>query len=376
LSKKLLFIRAWSKPPTGASVSRLLASIFPELTVETIDIVPLIKAHREVLAKNTLETIKAYSVPILLRKGGFKLFFWGTPYIFRAVNDMVRNRVPNGRGELIFTFQLQSLFDTSLDGIPHFVYTGNTMLAHLNYPDLDRSSLYLPSWIELERTIYQNAACIFTRSQNVSTSLIEQYRCPPEKVLCVYAGGNTTLVAGDLDNRGYRNRNILFVGNDWKRKGGPVLVEAFMKVLQVEPDAHLTIVGCTPNIVHPQIKIVGYVPVQAVYKYFKHASIFCMPTLWEPFDVVFVEALSYRLPIVTTSVGATADFVKEGENGYLVTPNDAEGLAQALLKLIRDPQLCRTFGDKSYQLATERYNWQSVGSAIRARVLSALEAVF
>ncbi len=340
--------------------------------METIDIVPIIKRRKELLVKNTLETIKAYGVPMLLGKGGFKTFFWGTPYVFHMVNALVKEKLIQWRGNIAFTFQLQSLFDTSLDGIPHFVYTDHTMLANLDYPDFDRSRLYLPAWIDLEKTIYQNATCVFTRSQNISRSLIGQYNCPPEKVLCVFAGSNTPVYSANLDNDGYRNQNILFVGTDWERKGGPVLVEAFLKVAQIHPGSQLTIVGCSPKVVHPQIKVVGRVPVQDVHKYFKCASVFCMPTLIEPFGIVFVEALSYRLPIVATRVGATADFVQEGENGYLVMPNDVEGLAQALVRLTGDPELCQAFGHKSLQLAQEKYNWQSVGNAIRSRVMSAI----
>ncbi len=371
----MVLIRVWPFPPIAASVSRLLATSFPEFALDTIDIVPLVKSRKDILIINTLATIKAYGVPILLGKGRFKVFFWGTPFIFRAVSTLLKELLSQQREEIIFTFQLQSLFDTSQFGIPHFVYTDHTLLANLAYPGFDRASLYLPAWIELERNIYQNASCVFTRSHNISRSLTEQYNCPTEKVLCVYAGSNTPVSTDELDNDGYRNKNILFVGADWERKGGPVLVEAFLKVAQAHPDSHLTIVGCSPKVKHPQIDVVGRVPVQDVHKYFNRASVFCLSTRREPFGVVFVEALSYRLPIIATRVGATPDFVLEEENGYLVETDDSEGLARSLMKLIGNPALCRAFGDKSLQLAREKYNWQSVGSAIRTRVLSTLGSI-
>ena len=81
---------------------------------------------------------------------------------------------------------------------------------------------------------------------------------------CVYAGSNTTIKPVALDNRHYGNKQILFVGVDWQRKGGPELIEAFKRVLQKHPDARLAIVGCSPELSTPNCDIVGRVPVDQV----------------------------------------------------------------------------------------------------------------
>jgi glycosyltransferase involved in cell wall biosynthesis len=225
----------------------------------------------------------------------------------------------------------------------------------------------------LEESIYANARRIFTRSTNITRSLARDYGCPPEKTKCVYVGVNVKgkeYTAKEVSKEG---QNILFVGIDWERKGGPELVEAFKEVLAVHPQAQLTIIGCNPEINLPNCLVLGRLPLDELQRYYASASIFCLPTKLEPFGVVFVEAMANGLPIVATDIGAIPDFVQEGENGYLVAPGQVDELAEALIDLLGNPEKRRRFGMRSLALATERYNWKSVGQTIRECILADLE---
>jgi glycosyltransferase involved in cell wall biosynthesis len=79
-----------------------------------------------------------------------------------------------------------------------------------------------------------------------------------------------------------------------------------------------------------------------------------------------------RLPIVGTRVGAVPDFVQDGWNGFLIDPGDVQGLAEALLKLLRDPDLRRQFGERGFALAKERYSWEIVGKKLHTHILEKL----
>jgi glycosyltransferase involved in cell wall biosynthesis len=141
-------------------------------------------------------------------------------------------------------------------------------------------------------------------------------------------------------------------------------------VLQVHPDARLTIVGCTPQVDLPNCQVVGRVPVAEVSQYYRQASIFCLPTRLEPFGIVFIEALNHKLPVVATDVGAIPDFVTSGHNGYLVKPDQVEPLAQALIDLVGDPDKCRLFGERGYRIAMDRYTWDSVGARMKEAIIA------
>jgi len=349
----------------------MLVAAFPEYDIETIDIARLLKSDYRFLIHNLYETYLMYGMDLLERYKTFREAFWGTRFLFSYVKGLLAKNY--GANPYAFTFQLQSLLDASLPGKAHFVYTDHTVLENMQYPNFNRRKIYSPDWIKLEKSIYANAAHVFTRSTNVSASLQKDYNFPVEKVSCVYAGANVQVFPSMPHLDRYAQKEILFVGVDWERKGGPILVEAFKQLLLKHPGAKLTIVGCSPKVLVPNCEVVGTVPVRELHQYYQRASIFCMPTRWEPFGAVFVEALSYHLPIVTTNIGATGDFVLSEENGYRLPVDDIETFVTALDSLLSNPQKCQSFGIAGYTLAQDRYNWDSVGQRIRQTILPLLQ---
>jgi glycosyltransferase involved in cell wall biosynthesis len=119
--------------------------------------------------------------------------------------------------------------------------------------------------------------------------------------------------------------------------------------------------------------VVGKVPPEELDHYYQEASVFCLPTYLEPFGIVFIEAMTAHLPIVATRVGAIPDFVEEGRNGILVEPGDIPGLAAAMLQLLENPALCRSFGESSFQLTRDRYSWETVGEKFKQNILKVLD---
>ena len=184
----------------------------------------------------------------------------------------------------------------------------------------------------------------------------------------VYAGSNVELDSSITEEKSYTNQNILFVGMDWERKGGPELIEAFKTVLQKFPKATLTLAGSKPDIDIPNCQVLGQVPPSELNRYYKSASIFCMPTRLEPFGIAYLEAMQARLPIVATHVGAVPDFIQNDWNGILVEPGDIQGIANGLIRLLTDKELCRLFGDRSIKLVQERYSWPAVGKKIHDHI--------
>jgi glycosyltransferase involved in cell wall biosynthesis len=296
--------------------------------------------------------------------------YFRTTYLFRRIREAIRSVIDPARH--VFSFQTQSLYDTSVPGVPHFIYTDHTHLSNLESVFFDPRRLRSPQWIALERTIYEHAALVFTRSHNVSADLYRHYGVPPEKVVCVYAGANVN-VAAARPGDGYSGQRILFVGNDWERKGGPDLAAAFKEVLRVLPNAHLTLVGATPALELPNCTVLGPLPAAEVSAQFSRASVFCLPTRLEPFGIVVLEAMHHRLPVVATAEGALPEMVRDGVTGRIVRPGDVGQLASALIELLRDPSRCRQFGEAGYELARHRYTWPAVGARLRAEILGFLD---
>jgi glycosyltransferase involved in cell wall biosynthesis len=246
---------------------------------------------------------------------------------------------------------------------PNFIYTDHTNLNNLNYP-LVNPARYLGSktYIKMEWMIYEHATLLFVMSSNIKDSLVQQYGISPDKVRIVYAGSNTKILP-DVNPKKYANKNILFVGKDWERKGGPLLIEAFELVLQEIPEATLTIIGCNPQISIRNCTVVENVPVEQVSTYYNEASVFCLPTKREPFGIVFIEAMLNHLPIVTNSIGATPELVLNNENGFRLN-YDAREYADTLIQLLKDPIRCEQMGKRSHQIAQANYTWENTGRLI------------
>jgi glycosyltransferase involved in cell wall biosynthesis len=208
-------------------------------------------------------------------------------------------------------------------------------------------------------------------SSNMSRSVISEYGVSPERVLCVYSGPNIDISPEHDVTEDSEITKILFVGVDWFRKGGDLLVDAFTKLRDDNPALQLTIVGCVPpgtEKLNAHINVAGRVPIQDVGRYFQESDIFCMPTRLEPFGIVFIEAMAYRLPIVATRTGALPDLVEDNVNGILVESENVDSLVNALRTMIDHPELRQEMGRNGHQRYLESFNWPTVYSRIRNRV--------
>ncbi len=345
---------------------------FPDLEVDHLEIDAWVRGHRLILAAN-LAAVVLERGPLILRD---RRRLWGafyrTSFIQRAIRRHMRRRVATS-DDYRFTFQTQSLFDASTDRLPHFVYTDHTELVQERYPDFDPGQAAPRRWIELERRIYQHARAVFTMSTHVSRSLVEQYAMPGERIHRVGAGSNLAVPAEDpLPD--YASRRIVFVGRDWERKGGPDLLAAFAEVRQRIPDVTLAIAGCSPIIDQPGVTVLGELSPAEVRRQYLGAAVFGMPTLVEPFGIVFVEALAHGLPVVSTEVGALPDIVRDGETGYLHAPHDISGLAQSLETLLGDPERCRQMGSAGRSSVSGTYTWSQAVASVAGEIRTILQS--
>jgi glycosyltransferase involved in cell wall biosynthesis len=369
MKRRFLFFRMGPRPIANEQFAAALSASLPDYEMELVDIRREVRKHLPLLARSVAGGLRNEGISVLASKSSLRLAMDRAP----AVQDWIRAFASRRarQGDYDFTMQMQSLFDASTADRPHFVYTDHAMLENTNYEGWDRYVRISPAFLPAEREIYLRAETTFVWSSNVGECLQRQYGVPPGNIRCVGAGGNIAVKA-DLSKKVYDARTILFVGIDWERKGGPVLVEAFKRVQFQYPRARLIIVGCSPPVSESGIEIAGRRPLDEMAGFYEKASIFCMPSRREPFGNVYVEAMSAGLPVIAAASGAAKDFVDNDRTGYLVPPNDPSQLAEALARLLDQPDRCREFGARGRALALERYQWDNVArrvaETIRERV--------
>jgi len=230
----------------------------------------------------------------------------------------------------------------------------------------------LRSVIERERRIYGRATTIFTMSDCLRRSFIDDFGINPERVVTVRAGANLRQIPSEADLGAPKAAapTILFVGKQFERKGGPQLVTAFQRVRQALPHARLLIVGSRPEIPPmPGIELIGYVDREAsgtrsLAALYLTSDLFCMPSRYEPFGAVFVEAMLHGLPCVGTDQWAMPEIIDDGTTGWLVPADDIGALAQALIKALSNRQQLRKMGEEARRRALEKFSWTRVASVM------------
>src|SRR5579872_4045055 len=122
--------------PTRDSIERMLIQAFPDFEVENFSITDIVKNHRSWIVPNLLRVASEHGRA--LRRGNTTLrhAYFTTTYTFKRLHLAMRQWIKPGRHA--FSFQMQSMYDTSVPGVPHFIYTDHTHLSNLHYPDFDR----------------------------------------------------------------------------------------------------------------------------------------------------------------------------------------------------------------------------------------------
>ena len=373
--KKIAFIKRGHFSGSNAATRRALERQFPEYDLEEIDVgLRLLKPRPWLILLNWLCVWIIYGKAILTQHRPVGACSYYTPFIARQIRRLLLAHLRPRAGEFAFTFATQSLYDAHLPGVPHFLYTDHTHLANLDAPGFNRAFLATEKWIALERETYRHADRIFVMGENARASLVGQYGIAAERISCVHAGGHADATPLPLENDGYKNGTILFLGLDWERKGGPELVRAFAQVAARLPNARLRIAGAQPKLSHPRIEVIGRVPLERVPRLIAQASALCLPSRYEPYGIVVLEAFAQRIPVVVTRVGALAHLVRDHETGRVVEPNDPAALADALSDLLSDPEKCRRYGEAGYRFVMENCTWEAVGKKLRAEIMPVVEA--
>ena len=216
---------------------------------------------------------------------------------------------------------------------------------------------YRPN-VFLGKQVFNAAARIVTRSEWARQSVIQDYGIDPEKVKVVHPGVDTTkLTPADPLSKPKQRFNILFVGGDFERKGGLDVLDVFLQSFSEQADLHLVtkaVVPCQhPHVhIHPDVK--AYSP--EWLELYRQADVFVMPTHFEGFGWVFIEAMAAGLPVIATRINAIPEMVSHGKTGFLIQPGDRLDLANRIRTLMENPTLGREMGMNGRKVVEQTFN--------------------
>ncbi len=169
--------------------------------------------------------------------------------------------------------------------------------------------------------------------------------------------------------RSYDNEiNILFVGVDWDRKGGPIILETLELLNSKGYNISLTVVGCNPPKSHPKMKVIPFLDKnkekdsKKLDQIYKKAHLFFMPTRAECYGIVFCEANAYGLPVIGTDTGGVSSVIENGINGYILPINaNCTDYFKLIAALIDDSKRFESLAITSRNKYLKELNWDKWG---------------
>ncbi len=219
----------------------------------------------------------------------------------------------------------------------------------------------------------EKAAGVFAMSQWYAQLLIRQFGVRADKVAVVPAGMNNPPVAYRDPAQPVSGR-VLFVGTDFFRKGGDLVVEAVRRLRDGgDTRLQLTVVGPGrwPLAGDPPswVDFKGLLPPAEVSALLPRHDAFAMPSRFEAFGIALAEALIAGLPCVARDASAMPEIVQDPETGALVRSDDPDELAGALRRVLADPDIHARVAAARPRLIA-RHTWASAAGTIASQIAS------
>ena len=252
---------------------------------------------------------------------------------------------------------------------------------------------FLSRWIE--NHAYNTADGVIAVSQQMKTDVVEAYGINPKKVTVIHNGIDPEFYKPTFDNQLLEEHGInpaipfvLFVGRITRQKGISQLIAAakyFNTTCQIvlcagSPD--------TPEIAKETEELIAdlkaqrdgiiliseMLPREKVKVLYSHARVFACPSLYEPFGIINLEALSCETPVVGSAVGGIPEIIQEGKTGFLIelqsvsrtdfNPKNPEvfqkNFADKVNLLLNDEKLANQMGKAGRLNILEKFSWESI----------------
>ena len=229
-----------------------------------------------------------------------------------------------------------------------------------------------------EAWLTREAWRIICCSKYMAVEVARNLGVPQDKIDVVPNGINSSLFEGPIEVEGLRARFaladeilVLYVGRLVYEKGITLLVEAMPHVLR-SLNVKLVIVGegylkeDLINRIHDlgmddKVYVTGFLDSEILRGLFRVADVCVIPSMYEPFGIVALEAMAAGSPIVTSGVGGLGEILEHDKNAVFVYPTP-ESIAWGITKVLKDP----TYADRIRQQARMRissYRWEAIAES-------------
>lgn len=241
----------------------------------------------------------------------------------------------------------------------------------------------------------EKTACLgadmLVASTRFHANMIEQeYGMRSGTIRILPLGIDISAFDGKKRERGTEPFRILYVSRLEKRKGTQALLDAIPKVLATHPDTEFVLVGSDRKHAeggkthaeyfrakHPElndkVKFLGIVPADDLTSWYRNSDLFVVPSLYESFGLIYLEAMAAGLALVGGRGGGIPEVVADGETGFLVDANDGDVLLMRINELITNATLRAEMGVAGRARVEQKFSRQIMAQNTEQAYTEAIE---
>lgn len=266
--------------------------------------------------------------------------------------------------------------------IPIVVWTDTTFFGLYEFYDKYKN---MPEKIirdasQMDELAHQNAEYIMYPSEWAKKDALNNYDVADEKVKVINFGSTIESkfteeeIIENIDNKRDKPLKLFFAGIEWNRKGGEDAIAAFQLIRKSLKDAELHIAGIDKEDITGMDNVYTYgflkkdnpEEYEKLKELFSDSHFFIVPSKAETFGMVFAEAGSYGLPVITSNIGGIPAVIKNGVNGFTLDLDEfPKKAADIIIGLYTDKEKYKALSLSSFNEFKERLNWERAGKELK-----------
>lgn len=228
----------------------------------------------------------------------------------------------------------------------------------------------------IEKESLKKATFIASISHNISELIINKYKVSPKKIIHSPLGISFPKInKAVFKGNSYK---LLHVSRLEKRKGTKELIDALPVILSSNKKITVDLVGkdfkqapggisyfeyfkkIVPVSLQSRVTFHGFINKSKLQSFYKNCDVFILPSRYESFGLVFLEAMGYGKPVIGTKTGGIEEIIKDDDTGLLIDVNSSDQIADAILKIFNNPLLRKKLGQQAFNFVRSNFNVENM----------------
>lgn len=375
-----VFMLAWEYPPKQVGGLSKAVHELSEALASHGEIVHVITtSHDGAPSFEKNNGVYVHRLPVQ-HSGDTSFYHWTFEMNLAMTDHLVKWKEHGGRIDLIhahdwMVFHTAREIKMSYD-IP--------LIATIHATEWGRNQGHLGS--DLQRKIHQlewkltyEANRVFVCSSYMKEEVARIFNLPQDKIT-VHPNGIQLPPASSKETAKRphyltkQDKVIFYIGRLVYEKGIHTLIQAMSGILSHVPQAKLIIAGSGPMehelrtlAAHlgDRVLFTGFIDDSSRVQLYQYANVCVIPSLYEPFGIVALEAMASRRPLVISDTGGLAEIIRHRVDGYKALPGHVDSLSWHITEMLLHPKLAAKMADSAYQLLQNNYQWSQIAAHIQ-----------